>query len=108
MPAAHRRRAPGRPERQGDPPQTEDDDQCHGADPCRHLVDLTQGPQPGPQLLERVGSAHIGAGQLRSSPITTSIAAPNRKPVTTARDRNWAIQPILSTASRRNSTPTPV
>ena len=40
-----------------------------------------------------------------SSPITTSIAAPNRKPVTTARDRNWAIQPILSTASRRNSTP---
>jgi hypothetical protein len=42
---------------------------------------------------------------LGSSPITTSIAAPNKKPVTTARDRNCAIHPILSTASRRNSTP---
>ena len=30
-----------------------------------------------------------------SSPITTSIAAPNRNPVTTARERNWAIHPIL-------------
>ena len=40
-----------------------------------------------------------------SSPITTSIAAPNRNPVTTARDRNCAIQPILNTASRRNSSP---
>ena len=37
--------------------------------------------------------------------MTTSIAAPKRKPVTTARDRNWAIQPILSTASRRYSRP---
>jgi hypothetical protein len=37
--------------------------------------------------------------------MTTSIAAPNRKPVTTARDRNWAIQPILKRASRKNSTP---
>ena len=35
---------------------------------------------------------------LGSSPITTSIAAPNRKPVTTARDRNCAIHPIFSTA----------
>ena len=42
---------------------------------------------------------------LGSSPITTSIAAPNRKPVTTARDRNCAIHPILSTARTRNSTP---
>ena len=42
---------------------------------------------------------------LGSSPITTSIAAPNRKPVTTARDRNCAIQPILNTASNRNTTP---
>ena len=42
---------------------------------------------------------------LGSSPITTSIAAPNRKPVTTARDRNCAIHPIFSTARRRNSTP---
>ena len=32
---------------------------------------------------------------LGSSPMTTSMAAPNRKPVTTARDRNCAIQPIL-------------
>ena len=42
---------------------------------------------------------------LGSSPITTSIAAPNRKPVTTARERNWAIQPIRSTARSRNSNP---
>lgn len=40
-----------------------------------------------------------------SSPITTSIAAPKRKPVTTARDRNCAIQPILSTARSRNRIP---
>ena len=37
--------------------------------------------------------------------MTTSIAAPKRKPVTTARDRNCAIHPILNTASSRNSTP---
>ena len=42
---------------------------------------------------------------LGSSPITTSIAAPARKPVTTGFDRNRAIQPIRSTASSRNSTP---
>ena len=40
-----------------------------------------------------------------SSPITTSTAAPARKPVTTARDRNRAIQPRRSTASRRNKAP---
>ena len=37
--------------------------------------------------------------------MTTSIAAPNRKPVTTARERNWAIHPILNTASSTNRTP---
>ena len=42
---------------------------------------------------------------LGSSPITTSIAAPNKKPVTTARERNCAIHPIFSTASNRNKTP---
>ena len=42
---------------------------------------------------------------LGSSPITTSIAAPNRKPVTTACGRNRAAQPIRRTASRRNSSP---
>ena len=36
---------------------------------------------------------------------TTSTAAPARKPVTTALDRNCAIQPSLKTASSRNSTP---
>ena len=51
---------------------------------------------------EPVTSVPVSLG---SSPITTSIAAPNRKPVTTARDRNCAIHPILSTASSRNSTP---
>ena len=42
---------------------------------------------------------------LGSSPITTSTAAPARKPVTTALERNCAIQPSLNTASNRNSTP---
>ena len=42
---------------------------------------------------------------LGSSPMTTSIAAPNRNPVTTARERNCAIQPICSTARSRNSSP---
>ena len=37
--------------------------------------------------------------------MTTSMAAPKRKPVTTARERNWAIHPILNTARSRNSTP---
>jgi hypothetical protein len=40
-----------------------------------------------------------------SSPMTTSIAAPNRNPVTTALERNCAIQPIRSTARSRNSRP---
>ena len=42
---------------------------------------------------------------LGSSPMTTSTAAPARNPVTTAFDRNCAIQPSRSTASSRNSTP---
>ena len=37
--------------------------------------------------------------------MTTSIAAPKRKPVTTARERNCAIQPILRTARSRNRRP---
>ncbi len=40
-----------------------------------------------------------------SSPTTTSTAAPARKPVTTARERNRAIQPRRSSARRRNSAP---
>src|SRR3954452_24194097 len=42
---------------------------------------------------------------LGNSPITTSTAAPARKPVTTALERNCAIQPSLKTASNRNITP---
>ncbi len=42
---------------------------------------------------------------LGSSPITTSIAAPKRNPVTTARERNCAIHPILNTASSRKKAP---
>ncbi len=42
---------------------------------------------------------------LGSSPMTTSIAAPARNPVTTAFDRNRAIQPIRSAATSRNSAP---
>ena len=42
---------------------------------------------------------------LGSSPITTSIAAPARNPVTTARDRNRASQPSLKMATSRNSAP---
>ena len=37
--------------------------------------------------------------------MTTSMAAPKRNPVTTAREKNWAIHPILNTARRRKSTP---
>ena len=37
--------------------------------------------------------------------MTTSMAAPKRNPVTTARDRNCAIQPIFSTARTRNKIP---
>jgi len=44
---------------------------------------------------EPVTSVPVNFG---SSPITTSIAAPKRNPVTTARERNCAIQPILKTA----------
>jgi len=40
-----------------------------------------------------------------SSPITTSMAAPARKPVTTARDRKLASQPSLRMATSRNRTP---
>ncbi len=42
---------------------------------------------------------------LGSSPMTTSIAAPKRKPVMTAFDRKWEIQPILRRASTRKSRP---
>ena len=52
--------------------------------------------------LEPVTSVPVSLG---SSPMTTSMAAPKRKPVTTARERNWAIHPILNTAKSRNSTP---
>src|SRR6187402_735908 len=40
-----------------------------------------------------------------NSPTTTSIAAPNRNPVTTGFDRNRAIQPMRSTARARKSKP---
>ena len=40
-----------------------------------------------------------------SSPITTSIAAPARKPVITALERNRAIHPRRSSAIKRNSAP---
>ena len=40
-----------------------------------------------------------------SSPMTTSTAAPARKPVTTARERKRAIQPRRRSASRRNNAP---
>ena len=40
-----------------------------------------------------------------SSPMTTSIAAPARNPVTTAFERNRAIQPSRRSASARNSSP---
>ena len=37
--------------------------------------------------------------------MTTSMAAPKRNPVTTARERNCAIHPILNTARSRNRAP---
>ncbi len=42
---------------------------------------------------------------LGSSPMTTSMAAPARNPVTTALDRKLANQPSFSTATRRNKAP---
>ena len=48
--------------------------------------------------LEPVTSVPVSLG---SSPMTTSIAAPKRKPVTTARERNRAIQPILRTRQQQ-------
>ena len=42
---------------------------------------------------------------LGSSPITTSIAAPNRNPTTTARERNCAIQPMRSAANTTKTIP---
>ena len=42
---------------------------------------------------------------LGSSPMTTSIAAPARNPVTTARDRKLASQPSLRMATSRNRAP---
>ena len=42
---------------------------------------------------------------LGSSPMTTSMAAPKRNPVTTARDRNWDNHPIRNTASARKNKP---
>ena len=87
-------------------PQPEDDDERDDADHDRRAVRLAQ--------RRRATTTAPAAGccpttsvpvSLGSSPMTTSIAAPKRKPVTTARERNCAIQPILSTASSRNSTP---
>ena len=40
-----------------------------------------------------------------SSPTTTSMAAPNRKPVITALDKNCEIHPIRKAAATRNSSP---
>ncbi len=42
---------------------------------------------------------------LNSSPDTTLMATPKMNPVSTAADRNSAIQPILSTAMTTNSSP---
>ena len=42
---------------------------------------------------------------LGSSPIVTSTAAPARKPVITALERNRAIQPSRNSAISRNSAP---
>ena len=42
---------------------------------------------------------------LGSSPMTTSIAAPARNPVTTARERKLASQPSLRIATSRNRAP---
>ena len=42
---------------------------------------------------------------LGSSPTVTSRAAPNKKPLTTALERNWDIQPILRAASNTKRSP---
>jgi hypothetical protein len=54
------------------------------------------------QLFSPDASVPVSFG---SSPTTTSIAAPNRKPVITALDRNRETQPILRRASRTKKAP---
>ena len=62
-------------------------------------------PQPRPKLAPRVLTLGGRPVSLGSSPMTTSIAAPARKPVTTAFDRKLAIQPNRKSAINRNSSP---
>ena len=75
--------------------------------PTSKVVKLTSASEPNHDRSSWIGlepevSVPVSFG---SSPMTTSIAAPKRNPVTTARDRNCAIHPIFRTARSRNSTP---
>jgi len=45
---------------------------------------------------------------LGSSPMTTSMAAPKRKPVMTGLERNWLIQPMRNNRRTRNMRPDPM
>ena len=69
--------------------------------PCTSATDCSQDPSSR-QALSPSASVPVSFG---SSPITTSIAAPARKPVITAFDRNCAIQPRRKIASARNNSP---
>ena len=68
-------------------------------------VDVAQGASQDHsscQALSPLASVPVSLG---SSPMTTSIAAPKRNPVTTARERNRAIQPSFATTISRKTTP---
>ena len=47
-----------------DRPQPEDDDQRDDADDDGRPVRVAEGPEPGPQLLERVRAGDVGPGEL--------------------------------------------
>ena len=69
---------------------------------CRPSSDAEPVGELAPAVLAGSADDPVSFG---SSPITTSIAAPNRNPVMTALERNRDTHPILNTARRTNSTP---
>ncbi len=68
-------------------------------------MDVAEPAHPRPELLPALSPSDEVPVSFGSSPMTTSTAAPARNPVTTAFERNCAIQPSFNAASRRNSSP---
>ena len=89
----------------GQEAQAEDQPQRDHPDDHRRPVHVAERADPRPELAPRVVALRVGAGELGSSPITTSTAAPARKPVITALERKRAIHPSRSSANTRYSSP---